>query len=369
VRKALAGNSKEVDEICKKHFTAFGNSMELFRNGGFATVDEFSKLMSSTHPEQVQEMKKLMRLPFFFHHPEDEFDKSDYYGFIQRLFQQDDLATLKPNITVITYNYDFYFDFLLDRAFKHRQGLADSEVNSQWKNRLTSGFFDPVSDWTIVPFQFNYLKLHGSIAYAGEQDPSWHNAFFATPKQRIRRLADFYYTETVPPVIFPWELFDVSGDFIDEDAFIFVTQAQTKQQKDAGRALFRLYRTIWYGAKTAVDAAHRISVVGLSMHPFLEDGLKYLFGSKSGAVETVIANPDNDLFREAQNRLHPSSLCGRVSDVLGRVAPKVKCVKSRSENDGTFNCVDVDVDPTQETERSVTPRYSFEEFIQREMDL
>ena len=368
VEKALGGNSKEVEKICKKHFEIFGNSMELFRNGAFATVDEFSKLMSGTHPEQVQEMKKLMRLAFFFHNPEDDFAQSDYYAFIQRLFRDDDLSGLKSNITVISYNYDFYFDFLLDRAYKHRQGLEEADVKPEWKNKLTSGFFDPTTEWTIVPFQFNYFKLHGSIGYAGKQDYSWHNAFSATPLERMRRLADVHYKVTVPPVIFPWELFDGSGRVIKEDDFIFVSQARSRQQKANGRTLFNLYKALWKGAREAVEGAQKISFVGLSMHPFLEDGLRYLFGGKSDATQVVVANPDNEFFREAKNRLHPASLCGRVSGTLGRVAPKVKYVKSHSEDDGTFTCSDVDVDPKKEAEPDITPRYSFKEFIEREMN-
>src|SRR5258705_1072078 len=70
---------------CLEHFDRFAKSVELFRHGGFATVDEFSKLASESYPEHVQAMKKLMCFVLSMYNPEKDFYKSDYYPFIQRL--------------------------------------------------------------------------------------------------------------------------------------------------------------------------------------------------------------------------------------------------------------------------------------------
>src|SRR5579859_1237495 len=128
---------------CLQHFGEFAESIELFRYGGFATVDEFSKLASANYPDRVQDMKRLMRLTFCFHNPEHKFQESDYYPFLQRLFK-DDLCSLREDLTVLSYNYDCYLDFLLLRAYQLRRGFSGNPTaNDDLKNTLTSGFFDP----------------------------------------------------------------------------------------------------------------------------------------------------------------------------------------------------------------------------------
>lgn len=57
-------------------------AIELFRHGGFATVDEFSNLAGFQMPKETQELKKLMRFCLALHNPEDDFEKADYYYFI-----------------------------------------------------------------------------------------------------------------------------------------------------------------------------------------------------------------------------------------------------------------------------------------------
>jgi hypothetical protein len=91
---------------CLNRFADFNDSVELFRHGGFGSVDEFSKLASDANQEHVQNMKKLMRIVLSAHNPEEKFHDSDYYSFIQRLFRDDKLDELRSDITVITYNYD-----------------------------------------------------------------------------------------------------------------------------------------------------------------------------------------------------------------------------------------------------------------------
>jgi len=120
LQKGLGGNRGITGVLQQKISNTFSKSMDLFRFGCFATVDEFSKIFSEVRPEQVQKMKVLMRFAFAFHNPEEKYHESDYYPFIQRLFDEDDLCSLKSNITVISYNYDCYLDYLLLRAHNHR---------------------------------------------------------------------------------------------------------------------------------------------------------------------------------------------------------------------------------------------------------
>src|SRR5579872_4681346 len=150
-------------DVYNAHVKQFGKSIDLFRNGGFATVDEFSKLMSGSNPKDVQRMKKLMRSALLFHNPEDKFNESDYYAFIQRLFLEDNLEELRTDVSVISYNYDCYLDFLLLRAYECRQQYVDKrQMTTFFKNKLTSGFFHPYDlQWSEQPLGFNYYKLHG----------------------------------------------------------------------------------------------------------------------------------------------------------------------------------------------------------------
>jgi len=100
-------------------------------------------------------MKKLMRVVLSIKNPEEKFHESDYYSFIQRMFRNDELDKLRPDISVITFNYDCYLDFLLLEAFRYRQKLSDKpeEPTDWWCNKLTSGFFKPNAggDWAQQP--------------------------------------------------------------------------------------------------------------------------------------------------------------------------------------------------------------------------
>jgi len=153
-----------------------------------------------------------------------------------------------------------------------------------------------------------------------------------------------------------------------------------------GKKLFNHFKTMWENAKISVERADKISFVGLSIHDYLEGGLRYLLQdvgkikdpkvracitegtydeAKPKRVEVVVANPDNNQFKNAENRLHPSSLCGKVADLLKRVAPNLAYVRSSSEDDGIFRSTDT---PDKVEDPDITPRLTFREFIEREMD-
>ena len=69
-------------------------------------------------------MKRLTRLGLSLHNPEEKFHESDYYPFIQRLFDEQTLYSLKPNTTVISFNYDCYLEYLLLKAQAIRNNLG-----------------------------------------------------------------------------------------------------------------------------------------------------------------------------------------------------------------------------------------------------
>jgi hypothetical protein len=390
---------------CLQYFDRFAKSIELFRHGGFATVDEFSKLASESYPEHVQAMKKLMCFVLAAHNPEKNFHESDYYAFIQRLFRDDALNMFRNEITVITFNYDCYLDYVMRQAYSYRLAVSKvSEVvknhpdvlkgpqplSEPWSSKLSSGFFSQEGDkaWAWRTDQFNYYKLHGSITYGGVPANFGYDRLFAqaAPK-RFAFLDDDWFTRSfIPPVVFPWELFDSeSGRFISEDDFIFA-RGKDEISKQDGKKLFNHFKIMWENAKLSVEQADKISFVGLSMHEYLEGGLRFLFQdfgktkdpkvcnwikdgtmdeAKPKRVEVVVANPENDQFRNSENRLHPASLCGRVADVLKKVAPNLAYVRSSSENDGVFRSKDT---PDKTEDPDITPRFTFREFIEREMD-
>src|ERR1017187_3792085 len=120
----LADDAKAVSAECSTYFNRFYDSAQLFRHGAFGSVDEFSKLASEKYPEHVQAMKNLTRLALSLHYPEKAFHHSDYYPFIQHLFSEDHLYSLKPNIAVLSYNYDCYLEYLLLKAQAIRNNLA-----------------------------------------------------------------------------------------------------------------------------------------------------------------------------------------------------------------------------------------------------
>jgi hypothetical protein len=356
---------EETEAICLEYFRRFKPVVELFRHGGFGTVDEFSKLAADKYPEHTQDMKKLMRLAFALHNPEDSFHKSDYYPFIQRLFS-DDLHSLKSNITIISYNYDCYLDYLLLKAYEYRKRLSASpEINPITKNTLTSGFFEPTDiTWAEKIRGFNYFKLHGSIAYANGKEFNHRLLFESNVYDRLDAFARTYYKNSVPPIVFPWELFGPNREFINANDFIFVKQADNEKQREEGRRLFSLYKAIWGNAAETVMRAEKISFVGLSMHPFLEEGLSWLFHGKKDAVEVVVANLENRNFPNVDDRFHPASLTGRVVKLLRRVAPGLNTLRSSSEHDGNFDTDEIIHGPGI----GITPRYSFKEFIEKEMN-
>jgi len=357
-------------------------SLELFRHGGFGTVDEFSKLASEKYPDHVQVMKRLTQLALSLHNPEEKFHESDYYPFIQRLFDEQNLYRLKPNITVISYNYDCYLEYLLIKAQGIRNKLGEQpDASIIHRNRLSSGFFKPDDEHSLAKLaqadgQFKHLKLHGSITGA---DVLSHKQMFEVSGVELFKLfASQNYKTLTPPIVFPWELFDSDQKFIQPEQFIFYKQARVPGVKDPGanikerqaNILYNLYKAIWEGARDAIQNAHKISFVGLSMHDYLQAGLKYLFHNKSGEVEVVVANKGNEEYIRLDSPMHPASPTGRVGTLLRRICPNFVCVRSSSDFDGIFRAGETfdSGGLVKKPDYGITSRCLFSEFIEKEMD-
>jgi hypothetical protein len=361
--KTLRRHLNDERPLGQSDLAPYALTIELFRKGGFGTVDEFSKLIGRNNPQDTVVAKKLMRLAFFLLSPEDAYDKSEYYPFIQRLFEEERLHFLKPHITIVSYNYDCYLDYLLLRAYKARMSYTKEPTpNKSDNNRLTSGFFD-LSDtkWTEQHNRFTYFKLHGSVDLkwpvnkpTNANEP-FHHLFESDLNSRITALRSGEYKEFVPPIIFPWELWGEPGEFATQADFDKLFKTNSANSDNISKNLRPLYTKIWQGAQAAVTRADKISFVGLSMHPYLSAGWKYLFKERNRGVEIVIANRENRNKTEGSNRAHSGGLRRRVEELLGQVAPALMFPPLDSVSTG-------------ETNSSITLRNSFTEFIQQDMD-
>lgn len=111
-------------------------------------------------------------------------------------------------------------------------------------------------------------------------------------------------------------------------------------------ALYSLFRGIWERARREVQNADKISFVGLSMHSYLIDGLRFLFEGKTNEAEICVANPDNITFVPGRTETHWNSLTNSpaytISKILDKVAPRMKRwgkVPNRSRSDGDITLV------------------------------
>jgi hypothetical protein len=136
------------------YWNKHADALNLFRNGGFATIDEFCKLAGgSSFQKEINDLRCLVRAALGLFNPEDNFEKSEYYAFIQALFKED-LVSLRDDIAILTFNYDPYLEFLLYRALEQRwkvthrgksilpspEDLAETAEFHNTLNAATSGF-------------------------------------------------------------------------------------------------------------------------------------------------------------------------------------------------------------------------------------
>jgi hypothetical protein len=304
VREMMGGNLKAV--------------VDLFRHGGFGSVDEFSRLANNRYHREIQGLKRLLRFALSLHDPENNFHKSDYYAFIQRLFING-LFPLRNDIAILTFNYDPYLPYLLAKAHKIRSEAVGHDETANEVDAITSGFslfnvgaLEAANDLCV-------LQLHGTVAWPiigqGEQKISTDDLFGKSIEDRIQRLCFSRASISEPPILFPWEIMSDGGTFIDYKGFC-LREAPEHGQITPVVQPYHLFVSIWKRAQREITSATKISFVGLSMHEFLNPAFKFLFQDKQNdGVQFVVANKDLSLFpgpKALGNRSSPAAKAGNL---------------------------------------------------------
>jgi hypothetical protein len=361
--KLWTRNTNQTDwSLPQKYFEERKEAVDYFRKGGFSTVDEFCQLANDSNDEVAQDyggaIRQLTGAVLSCVNPEKRFHKSEYYPFIQRLFK-DDLCSLRDDIAVLSFNYDPYLEYLLLRAYKIRQEVRGSDPNQSVRqgseketaimNAITSGFYKIGSDSWISDKGFCLLKLHGAICLPNPdfQPFSYEDLFEGDANVRSRI---FSSQNPASPIVFPWELFKGGPTLRSGFCEQFPSIADNT-------------RRVWQRAQREVASAAKISFVGLSLHSYLEFGLKNLFQNFEGEVQIVVANPDT-VDSGHKGFVRPWTSAGKLVAVLKRIAPNLKRLEVRSATPLARSALlgSSTVGPT------ITLRNSFEEFIRREMD-
>ncbi len=333
-----------------KRFSDLSDTVQLFREGGFGTVDEFSFLAGRTHPQQVHEMKQLVGIIMALHNPEgiygapsgkttSGFESSDYYPLIQRIFREKD--EVRNDLAILTYNYDAYFDFLLSRAY-FRRAQASGKSRNITPTELTSGFADRDAKKLSEGKGFCLLKLHGTAVFPDQmkmsnirddyllyEDVFWGREIW-TDSQDPRR----FQSNLSPAMYFPWELIGTNKEFVGQDVFSGLENLTPTNGyfQSTGRTIYGVCKAIWERAQHEISQADKISFVGLSMHEFLKGGLTYLFANRRPKaanmpenVQVVLASPGAlSHGTKFSNLAHPLSLAGKLMSTLVEVYPTFK---------------------------------------------
>jgi len=286
-------------------------ALQLFREGGFGTIDEFCYHLRKTKADDVSRLKGLLRFVFGLHNPEKDFTQSDYYGFIQRLFDPEDLSSFRDDVVVLSYNYDGYLEWLLRRAYHRRKAALTTNPIPDPKidGAITSGFGGGRAGLNelVKGDRFCMLKLHGMAAWPNpalneahgrlSSHCSFDEFFHPDIFRRIQCLTgEIGNTET--PIVFPWEIFDEHGDIIGSKKFPLRDQPleyTNEPFRHGGRlvtdpSLHDIFRAIWKRAREEVQSATKISFVGISMHEYLAGGLRYLFRDIKSTVNLTITD-------------------------------------------------------------------------------
>lgn len=302
-------------------------SLNLFREGAFATVDEFSKLsIQGNHTTQVPNLKRAMRLALAIRNPDEQFHASDYLPFIQKLFLSPEEATLRKDLTILSFNYDTFFEYALTRAYATRRHLDKHRLDEpkQVVNALNSGFYEP-QDRSWLACTLKVLKLHGAICFSNSKD-AIHAALFHRPEiARHVVLCPLLANIGIPPVVFPWEIFDnQSNQLLGREEFC-LNHPPSWREGD----VYQLLVDVWKQAREAVQEADKVSFIGVSAHSYLMPGFQFLFEGKQNEFQCIVANPENAkeaLLYESSNRdfFNPLSISGKISSMLNTFGCKLR---------------------------------------------
>ena len=104
----------------RTYYDSFAQTVRLLRSGDFATMDELSNLATGgQHSGEILKLKTLMRFVLALTNPElSHWPKSDYRSLIHALFQGK--SQIREDVSIISFNYDPYFEFRLLRALRAR---------------------------------------------------------------------------------------------------------------------------------------------------------------------------------------------------------------------------------------------------------
>jgi hypothetical protein len=366
--KRIKLNTAQPQEIVEKVMGGkMKGTIELFRHGGFATVDEFSYLARGRFPDAVQDLKRLLRFALALDDPEERFHESDYYVFIQKLFQKG-LFPLRDDIAILTFNYDPYLPYLLSKAYKVRCNSVGKETNANALDAITSGFSTRSVGALEDGDDLCVLQLHGSIAWprvSPAEGAIWYHHLFGTSVgDRMNKLCLEASSQTRPPIVFPWEVLDDEGKFLPEEASCLSEVAQGEETGYSGStSLHQLFISIWKRARKEINRATKISFVGLSMHEFLNPAFKFLFTERKDDAIIVCANKEHEKFQnEGLGRLSkimdsPLSPTCKLRRLLTQVCPAIK---------GKHTTVNGTPWPGQPP--TIQVRETFRDFIESEMD-
>lgn len=305
-------NSQTDPRMLQSWLDPIRQTLELFRQGGFGTIDEFCYLIRDSRPEDVARLKSILRFVFGLVEPEKNFPKSDYYRFIQQLFKPSALSELRDDVVVMSFNYDPYLEWLVRRAFGIRRRAIASARNSvdlAIDGAVTSGFSGGHAGVAAVRdgTGFCILKLHGFVAWPNGCSSHLHHSlkphcsfdefFEPDPHKRIGALVgECGNTET--PIVFPWEIMNSQGQFVTRDQFRLRDDIHAFRDcafRCGGRSqsdpdLYEIYKATWTRAKAEVQGAAQISFVGLSMHEYLDSGFRFLFAGRPKLKRVVITD-------------------------------------------------------------------------------
>lgn len=346
---------KEIDLAISPMFRGTAEKISpLFRDGCFATVDEFSNLAGAEFPKEVQALKRRVRFALALHNPEDKYADSDYYRFIQKLFRGA-IFPLRTDVAILTFNYDAYLPFLLRRAVQVRCKAAGNVDMGSYQHCLTSGF--ERRDLSVLESGSGMclLQLHGMIAWPDrsehEHSVSFHDLFYSRTKDRFTKL----HTETPPPIVFPWEVIDKKGKFRSKAEFCLQEACDERGARQGNYSgeydIHDLFGAIWKRACKEINAATKISFIGLSMHDFLNPAFKFLFHGKKNDAKIIFASKELENFKSVREAYdNPRSPVFKLRRLLKTIWPKMK---GGMCSDGMVN---------------VGRRETFAEFIQYDMD-
>jgi hypothetical protein len=347
------------------------------RSSDFETMDQLSRhVAGGEHAHIARGLKILMRLVLAIHNPDkSHYGTSDYRKLVNRVLEG---AHPRQDTTIISLNYDPYLEYRLFRAFRSRSvGTTGGEEAHHIAQAIHSGFLKPDDLRWLALDGFCHLKLHGVAALPAARHPGqltvpvqpnqpteFHAGYLFAgfdSRARLGTMVRGPHAEQAPPALLPWEIVHESGSRLLTELEFEATAGADWQH----RPLYPLFAGIWQRARREIQAADKISLIGLSLGPYLEPGLKYLFEGKTGDVQLVVANPANKRFIERDDPLNRNGPAGHALEVL-----KEKCGMARRvsgsfrEWDGDMAVEDFHTDSLMET---VSCYNSFKEFIGAEM--